>query len=380
MKEAIMALDGGGSNLRILVIDAKTNDVLFYFSIDTGTNLSTVANQKQALTNIKKLIIEGYDNISNEYILSAVGLSSAGTEIPEHKLKLEETLENTINYMKLLYPNIAKKPPFTCVTNDIDILLHSSDMALVAGTGTVAAVKFKDVKPYDNTYEEPEEIIYKIDGKGPHLGDKGSGFWIGKKVLTAVSEIENLGGFINRNGEFIELQDSPLRELVWEKLYKAKGITSKADSEKFVNSYINTSFETNDELYLPMVYSATTNGTNVFDRASVGKLFSAIADEAAYAGDEAANDILKQASVELFKNIHVAYKKGNFENKENCNLLLSGSVLVHSDIIRTFLESTIKEYYPNVNIKINNEKPVWSTIRYLQKELDKKQDKGLDER
>ena len=129
-----------------------------------------------------------------------------------------------------------------------------------------------------------------------------------------------------------------------------------------------------------MVYSATRNGKSVFDRASVGKLFSAIADEAAYAGDEAANDILKQASVELFKNIHVAYKKGNFENKENCDLLLSGSVLVHSDIIRTFLESTIKEYYPNINIKVNDEKPVWSTIRYLQKELNKRNSKFIEER
>lgn len=27
MKEAIMALDGGGSNLRILVVDRKTNEI-----------------------------------------------------------------------------------------------------------------------------------------------------------------------------------------------------------------------------------------------------------------------------------------------------------------------------------------------------------------
>lgn len=377
MKKAIMALDGGGSNLRILVADAETNDILYYNSINTGTNLSTVANQEEALENIKNLILSGYSNIDNNYYLSAVGLSSAGTEIPEHKKKLEETLTNTINHMKNTYPNIAKHPPFTCVTNDIDILLHSADMALVAGTGTVAAVKFKDVQPYDNTNIEPEDTIYKIDGKGPHLGDKGSGFWIGKEVLTKVSEIENLGGFINRNGDFIEVEDSPLRELVWEKLYKTNGITSKTDTEKFVKSFVNTS---NDELYLPMVYSATKNGKNVFDRASVGKLFSSIADEAAYSGDEAANDILKSASIELFKNVLVAYKKGNFENKENCDLLLSGSVLVHSDIIRTFLESTIKEYYPNVNVKVNNEEPVWSTIRYLQKELDKKNNKFIEER
>ena len=59
-------------------------------------------------------------------------------------------------------------------------------------------------------------------------------------------------------------------------------------------------------------------------------------------------DILKQASIELFKNVRAAYKRGGFENKEQCDLILSGSVLVHSDIVRYFMQKTVKEYYPNV--------------------------------
>ena len=53
MKEAIMGLDGGGSNLRILVVDRETEQELYSRDITTGTNLSTVADKKEALTNIR---------------------------------------------------------------------------------------------------------------------------------------------------------------------------------------------------------------------------------------------------------------------------------------------------------------------------------------
>ena len=120
------------------------------------------------------------------------------------------------------------------------------------------------------------------------------------------------------------------------------------------------------------LYSATQENNRPFDRAKVGNLFAKIADDAAYMGDEAADDILRQASREIFKNIRSGYKRGNFEEKENCDLLLSGSILVHSDIVRTYLINQVKENYPNVNIKINREKPVWSTIRYVKNKIEDK--------
>ena len=52
MKEAIMALDGGGSNLRMVVADKETNEEIYFRQIKTGTNLSTVPNKEEALENI----------------------------------------------------------------------------------------------------------------------------------------------------------------------------------------------------------------------------------------------------------------------------------------------------------------------------------------
>ena len=371
MKEAIMALDGGGSNLRILIADKNTKEELYSYKIDTGTNLITVPNKQQALQNVVNLIKEGYLHIPRDYYLRGIGLSSAGTEIKENKKALEDALKEAVDILKISSDRINDFPPELYVTNDIDILLHSSDMAIVAGTGTVAAVKYKDIKPYDNTDEIPEDSIYRFDGNGHYIGDKGSGYWIAKEVLTKVAEIENLGGFINSKGEFVEETDSYMRDLVLEKLFKENGIPEEEAKRKIASVESGQVPE-----YIALVYSATEVDGKYFDRAKVGKMFSIIADEAAYAGDEAANDILKQASIELFKNIRAGYEKGNFKNKENCNILLSGSVLVNSNIVRYFLEQTVKEYYPNVTLKVNKEKPVWSTIRYVSGKLDELKEKN----
>ena len=355
MKRALMALDGGGSNLRILVVDKETDEVLFSEDIQSGSNLSTVPDEKEALSNIRNLITKGAGKLDREYHLEGICLSSAGTEIEENKKKLEGAIEHAIQNLKIISNYARISPPKYFVTNDIEVLLNSSDMALVAGTGTVGAVKYKEV-------ETEKDAIYKLDGNAPYIGDKGSGYWIAKEVLTKVAEIENLGGFMNSKGEFVEVSDSYLKDLVYRKIFAEKGIdpkeAGKVIKEKGISEFVS------------LVYDVTQENGKPFGRAKVGNLFSKIADDAAYMGDEAANDILKQAAMELFKNVRAGYQKGNFDKKEYCDLLLSGSVLVHSNIVRTYLENEIKDNYPNVYPKVNKEKPVWSTIRFLKDKLE----------
>ena len=57
--------------------------------------------------------------------------------------------------------------------------------------------------------------------------------------------------------------------------------------------------------------------------------------------------------------------------------LLSGSVLTHSKITRFFLEDMIKERYPNVYIKVNKEKPVMSTVKYVKRKIESQKTKTL---
>ena len=364
MKKAIIALDGGGSNLRMVVADYDTEQPIYFNEINTGTNLSTVPNRKEALENIKKLILEGYQNMPKGYELSGIGLSSAGTEIEENRKDLTSILSVASNTIKNQNPGI--KTPELFVTNDIDILLHSSDIALVAGTGTVGAVKYKDIKPYDNTDVVPEEYtIEKLDGDGEYIGDKGSGYWIAKEVLTRVGQIEKLGLYINSNGEVVRDNTYYLRELVIDKLLDLNGYSEK---DKYKAKALGLR-EAGLPEYVSLVYSITEENGRPFDRAKVGNLFGKVAEEAALQGDEVANDILKGAALELFKNVVAAYEKGDFDSKEYCDLLVSGSVLVKNRVVRYFLEDMIRKNYPNVSVKVNEEKPVMSTVKYVKSKV-----------
>lgn len=364
MKKAIIALDGGGSNLRMVVADYDSEQPIYFNEINTGTNLSTVPNRKEAINNIQNFILEGYQNIPEGYELSGIGLSSAGTEIEKNRKDLALALENATT--KIKSQNSRLKEPELFVTNDIDILLHSSDIALVAGTGTVGAVKYKDVKPYDNTDVEPEEYtIEKLDGDGEYIGDKGSGYWIAKEVLTRVGQIEKLGLYINSNGKVVRDNTYYLRELVLEKLLKLNGYS---DDDVYKAKALGLKDAGLPE-YVSLVYSITEENGRPFDRAKVGNLFGKVAEDAALQGDEVANDILKGAALELFKNVVAAYEKGDFETKPSCDLLLSGSVLVKNKIVRYFLEDMIKENYPNIYTKVNEEKPVMSTVKYVKSKV-----------
>ena len=372
MKKAIMALDGGGSNLRMVVADYDSEQPIYFNEVNTGTNLSTVPNKQEAINNIKSLVLEGFDNLPEGYEISGIGLSSAGTEIEQNRIDLANALKNATARVKEKRPEV--KSPALFVTNDIEILLHSSDMALVAGTGTVGAVKYKDIKPYDNTDVEPEEYtIEKLDGDGEYIGDKGSGYWIAKEVLTRVGQIEKLGLYIDSHGNVTRDNTFYLRELVLKKLLELNGY-SERDAERAFALTLNGAGLPE---YVSLVYSITEENGRPFDRAKVGNLFSKIADDAAIQGDEVANDILKGAASELFKNVIAGYEKGDFESKPYCDLLLSGSVLTHSKITRFFLEDMIKEKYPNVYVKVNKEKPVMSTVKYVKSQIAPKKEKTL---
>ena len=49
MKRAIIALDGGGSNLRMVIADYDSEKPIYFNEINTGTNLSTVPNREKPL-------------------------------------------------------------------------------------------------------------------------------------------------------------------------------------------------------------------------------------------------------------------------------------------------------------------------------------------
>lgn len=373
MKKAIIALDGGGSNLRLVVADYDTEEQLFYKEINTGTNLNTVADRDGALENIKKIIVEGYRNMPEGYELTAIGFSSAGTEIKRNVEDLNKAMESAVNQIKEENPN--SKKPALFLTNDIDILLHSSDVALVTGTGAVTAVKYIDP-------ETNEEVIEKFDGDGENVGDKGSGFWIAREVLTRVGEIEKTGRYIDRHGNIVKTNSSYLRDVVLDRVLELYGYSAEERKEILEKGIRKSGIE-----YIAIVHGATTENGKVFDKATVGREFAKFAEDAALQGDEAAIDILKKASLELFRNVDVAYENANLKEKQQCELLLSGSAIVKNKSLRYMLNKRIEAAFPNMRVKVNKEEPVLATIKYVKKKLEVKEknnkiqeDRSVEER
>lgn len=119
-----------------MVVEDYDSEQLIYFSeVNTGTNLSTVPNRQEAINNIQKLILEGFDNIPEEY------------------------------------------------------------------------------------------TIEKFDGDGEYIGDKGSGYWITKEVLTRGGQIEKLGLYIDSHGNVARDKTFYLRGLVLKNLLELNGYT-----------------------------------------------------------------------------------------------------------------------------------------------------------
>ena len=370
MKKAIIAMDGGGSNLRLVVVDSETEEELYFEEVDTGTNLTTVPSKEEALGNIKRLVRNGYNALPEGYTVSGVALSSAGTEIAENVRELNKSLEEAVSTQSI--------KPKLFVTNDIDILLHSSDIALVAGTGTVAAVKYKDIKSSSDKDEISEDVIDKLDGDGQFIGDKGSGYWIATQALTKIGQIEKTGYYINHEGEIVKAnkENCLLRKLVLGKLLNELGY-----SKDVIDNVIATSLKKQGlPDYVAIVYGATTVDGKPYDRAKVGELFGAMVDKAASKGDEVAKDIAERASQELFKNIVASYDIGGFSEAKTarpCNILLSGSVLTKGEYIRENLIRKIQNRYKGspygVYVSVNKEKPVMSTVKYVKSKLEPKQ-------
>ena len=358
MKKAIIALDGGGSNLRLVVADYETEEQLYFSEINTGTNLNTVADREEALNNIQKIIIEGYHNMPEGYELEAIGFSSAGTEIKKNVEDLNKAMESAVN--RIQAEDSTVKTPTLFLTNDIDILLHSSDIALVAGTGAITAVKCKNP-------ETNEEVIEKFDGDGENVGDKGSGFWIAKEVLTRVGEIEKTGRYVDRHGNIVRTKSSCLRDIVLDRVLELNGYSEEERKNILKDGIKKSGIE-----YIAIISDATTENGKVFDKATVGKEFAKFAEDAAMQGDEAAIDILKKASLELFKNIDAAYERAELKDKKQCELLLSGSAIVKNKALRYMLNKRIQAAFPNMCVKVNKEQPVLATIKYVKKKLESK--------
>lgn len=341
MSNAIIALDGGGTNLRMAVVDAETlQEIGPRKEIQYGTNLNSAKDPEQSLENLRKFILEGYENLPKGYLLKGIILSSAGTEIERNKLRLQEALENASSDIQNRNQTLKACPPLCVVTNDIDPLTSGdTHIAISAGTGTVCAVKCST--PLGKK-------LRIIDGYGI-FGDKGSGFDIGNHLLTKIGEVFGKGIWEHQNGEIEEIDFKTFcaqTSLVKHVVQKLAEVSGKYPCE------IIKSLQ--DGEIAQIMYPGTNNGERSVVASYTKVLNEAVTEdtEKNSKGCRYGKEIFENAANELFKDIMAAYRFGRYKPEDTVNIVASGSVFKHNRILGEFFTQKVAEKYPGARITI----------------------------
>lgn len=168
----LLAIDAGGSHTRAVVVSADA-ECLGYGASTSGN--ATAVGADQALAALAEAASAALASAAlGPDDVRRVLLAAAGEEYLLHGWAVAQALAlTTAEYTR---------------ASDILAMYHSSavepaGVALVAGTGAIAA-RFRDLVT--------ERMV---DGTGWLLGDRGSGFWIGRKVARAVAaDLDETGG------------------------------------------------------------------------------------------------------------------------------------------------------------------------------------------
>lgn len=173
-----MGIDGGGSTLRIAIVNAKL-DVLS--SLKAGSVNPSVVGHEEARARIQGGVVAalGEASMPPERI-SAVGIGIAGAS----NLHGERWLLDTL---KPVLPTSHHVP-----SSDLEIALAGAlaerhGILLLAGTGSGA---------YGS---KPGDIGLQVGGWGYLLGDEGGSYWIGRELLRLAMREYDLGWDANED-------------------------------------------------------------------------------------------------------------------------------------------------------------------------------------
>ncbi len=161
-----MGIDGGGSNLRVAI---TTDDLTPIASSYGETANPSVIGREASASRIHVVIHEALKQAGLDYpAIAGVGIGIAGASVAHSESWLREILATTL-------PNVPAVP-----SSDVEIALVGSNgerqgLLLLAGTGS--AVFGVNVAGQS----------LQVGGWGYLLGDEGSSYWIGMRVLQLLA-------------------------------------------------------------------------------------------------------------------------------------------------------------------------------------------------
>ena len=167
-----MGIDGGGSKLRIAIVDANLDQLS---ALTAGSVNPSIIGRAAARERIQGGIRDalGLAKLRHENI-TATGIGIAGAS----NLHSEKWLLETV---KSVLPNSQLAPSSDMEIALVGALAQRHGILLLAGTGSAV---------YGLT---PDGERLQVGGWGYLVGDEGSGFWIGSRLLRHVTETFDSG-------------------------------------------------------------------------------------------------------------------------------------------------------------------------------------------
>src|SRR5215468_3125310 len=152
-----LGIDGGGSKTKFLLVDEYYNEICH---IQSGPSNHLSVGTEAA----REAIAQGVSHLTERPNFVCAGFAGAGR--PDSIAFYREVLQTLIPEAQVIIESDAFIASIGAIGIDPGLLL-------IAGTGSIVIGRDKD------------RSMFRVGGWGPHFGDEGSGFWIGREAVRA---------------------------------------------------------------------------------------------------------------------------------------------------------------------------------------------------
>jgi N-acetylglucosamine kinase-like BadF-type ATPase len=152
-----LGIDGGGSKTTFLLVDEYYNEICL---LQTGPSNHLSVGPDAA----KEALVEGVSRLSERPTFVCAGFAGAGRL--ESAAFYREVLRSLLPEAEIIIESDAFIASIGAIGVDPGLLL-------IAGTGSIVIGRDKN------------RSMFRVGGWGPHFGDEGSGFWIGREAVRA---------------------------------------------------------------------------------------------------------------------------------------------------------------------------------------------------
>ena len=152
-----LGIDGGGSKTSFLLVD-EYYDEICHIQSGPSNHLSVGAESA------RDAITQGVSHLSERPDIVCAGFAGAGR--PDSVAFYREVIQSLIPDAQIIIESDAFIASIGAIGIDPGVLL-------IAGTGSIVIGREKD------------RTMFRVGGWGPHFGDEGSGFWIGREAVRA---------------------------------------------------------------------------------------------------------------------------------------------------------------------------------------------------